>query len=209
MRNIALITLAVLSTLSALPASAQTKDEARYLALLDRPASGLVDLISVRGDDLDPTITVSTRGLTAFVSKGLLESTTTENSWLRGFIDKKTGVVSAQIYQTITYGGRGFQDFTRATYEAPSGVEEASVSQVGSDVECGRYGCTHYADVVFTVPMSVLREAAKAYSPQNSRVALKYRIFGQGGTNIDDAMPANEIAAFVQVLDEEAAKLKK
>lgn len=202
------LTAALIAT-AITPAAAQTKDERRMLALFERPPSELVPMIQVTGDSLDPNVTVTTRGVTAFVSKGLIASTTTENSWLRGFVDKKTGDVTAQVYQSISYGGRGFESFARATYEAPSGIEEAKVDQVGSDVSCYRYGCTHYADVVFTVSLDVLRAAAKAFDQNNPRAGLKYRIFGQSGTKIDDVIPGNELVAFVQVLDRESARFKK
>lgn len=187
---------------------AQTKTELRTLALFDRSPDTLIPLIKVEGDSLDPRITISTYGVTAVTSKGLLASTTAENSFMRAFIDRKTGDVSAQIYQSTSYGGRGFNTFSRATYEVPAGVEEVEVTQVGTDVSCSRYGCTHYADVVFPVKLATLKAAAAGYDPSNPRIGLKYRIFGQSGANIDDAVPINEIVAFVNVIDQQVAGLK-
>jgi hypothetical protein len=189
-------------------AGAQSKTEQRTLALLARQPAELVAAIKVTGDSLDPQITISTQGVTAITSKGLLASTTSENSFLRAFINRKTGAVSAQVYHSMTYGGRGFDTFARATYEAPDGIEEAAVSQVSSDVSCARYGCTHYADVVFPIKIEVLRAAAKAFNPTAPLFGIRYRIFGQSGTNIDDGLPGNEMAAFVAVIDREVAALK-
>jgi hypothetical protein len=191
------------------PAQGQTRDEKRLLALVDRAPSDLVPLITVTGDEMDPSITISTRGVTSIVSKGLLASTTTENSWLRAFVDKKTGAVTVQVYHSASYNGRGFDSYLRATYESPDGVEQADVSQIGTDISCSRYSCTHYADLVFPVSLAVLRAAAKAFNPSEPRTGLKYRIFAQSGNNVDDALPGNEIAAFVQVIDREIAGMKR
>ena len=195
--------------LAASPATPQSKDEKRAFELLDRKPEWLVPYIKVEGDSLDPQIKISTYGVTARTSKGLLASTTTENSFLRGYIDRKTGEVSAQIYQSMTYGGRGFDSFRRATYESPDGIEEVATSTVDSDVSCQRYGCTHFSDVVFPVKMDVLRAAAKAFDPNNPRTGLKYRLFGQSGTNVDDVVPSNELVAFVRVVDRELGRLSK
>lgn len=187
---------------------AQTKAEQRTLALLARPPATLVGAIKVTGDSLDPQISISTRGVTAITSKGLLASTTSENSFLRAFINRKTGAVSAQVHHSMNYGGRGFDTFSRATYEAPGGIEEAVVSQVSSDVSCARYRCTHYSDVVFPIKVEVLREASKSFDPAKPLTGIRYRVFGQSGTNMDDLIPANEIVALVQVIDREVASLK-
>jgi hypothetical protein len=188
---------------------AQAKADQRTLALLARPPAELVGLVKVTGDSLDPQTTISTQGVTAIVSKGLLASTTSENSFLRAFIDRKTGAVSAQVYHRMTYGGRGFDHFTRATYEAPEGIEEAAASEVATDISCGRYSCSHYADVIFPIKVDVLRAAAKAFDPAEPIAGIKYRIFGQSGTNTDEGLPGNEIAAFVTVIDREVAALKR
>lgn len=186
---------------------AQNKAEAQVAALVSRSPDSLEPLFKVTGDSLDPVVTISSYGVTAIVNKGLLASTTNEDSFLRAFINKKTGVVTAQVYHLVRYGGRGFDSFQRATYDNGAGIQEASVSEAGHDVSCGRYGCVHYQDLIFPVDTDALRKVAKEWSASDPyHPSLRYRIFGQSGTNYDSVIPANEIAAFVRVVDRERAK---
>lgn len=191
-----------------LPAIAQSKQDKQISALLARPPQVLLPLITVKGDSLDPRIEVHTKGVTALVSKGLLASTTTENSFLRAFIDRKTGDVSAQVYHYATDSGRSAPSFRRATYETPDGIREVEADRVGFDVSCARYGCTYYEDVIFPINFATLEAAAKLYDASRPANGIEYRLFGQSGVTVDEGLPVNEIAAFVAVVNRERAKLK-
>jgi hypothetical protein len=193
----------ILVLISAPAVSAPKKDpNSKVLSLLDRPASELEPLVTVTGDYLDPEIKVTTRGVIAPVVKmNWLSSSKVENSFLRGFINRKTGKVATEVYHVATYTGRGWHHFNRASFEGPNGLVEAPIVRLGSDVSCGRYSCTYQEDVSFPVDFEVLKAAAAAYDPANPRLGLKYRLFGQSGTNTDEAIPINEIAAFVAVME--------
>lgn len=191
---------AALAAMLAAPAAAKQTREEKAIAMVSRPVAELEPLVKVTGDALDPRITVSSSGVSQEVSKGLLASTTNENSFLRAYIDKATGKVSAQIYYIATYGGRGWHFLRTATYEAPGGIKEVEVVKVGSDVNCYRYGCTHYEEVVIPIDFAILEAAASNFDPANPLTAIKFRVFGQSGMKFDDAVPGNEIAAFVNVV---------
>jgi len=198
-RGICLLAVALaLST----PANAkESKQDAALRAQFDRMPSSLENLIKIKGDSLDPDYTVSTSGVSVVVSKGWLASTTFENSFLRAFINRKTGQITAQVYHSARYGGSGWNHFQRASYEGPNGLEEAKADRVGSDVSCARYGCTYYEDVVFDVPWSTIEAFAARYDPSNPLSGMKYRLFGQSGANIDEGIPINEIVAFANVVN--------
>ncbi|WEK42986.1 MAG: hypothetical protein P0Y64_16835 [Candidatus Sphingomonas colombiensis] len=186
---------------------AQSRNEAQIVALVSRSPENLESLFKITGDNLDTDVTISSYGVTSIVSKGLLASTTNEDSFLRAFVDKKSGVVTAQEYHIAKYGGRGFDRFEKATYDTGGGVRESRVSETSNDVSCGRYGCTHYQDLVFSVDLSALREIAAQWNPANPlQPSLQYRIFGQSGSNVDSVIPANEITAFVHIIDREQRK---
>lgn len=191
----------ILTALLAAQASAkESKTEAALREQLQRSPATLENLVKIKGDSLDPSYTVTTQGVSVFVSKGWLASTTIENSFLRAFIDRKTGAVTAQVYHSATYGGRGWHHFQRASFEGPNGLEEVKADRVGTDVSCSRYGCTHYEDVVFEIPWATIDAMAAKYDPANPQVGLKYRLFGQSGQNFDEAIPVNEIVAFANVV---------
>jgi hypothetical protein len=167
-----------------------------------RSPDELMPLISVKGDALDPAITISTRGIISQKTKILWSKFENENSFLRAFVDKKTGVVSAQVYHQAVYGGSGWHFFTRATYEGLEGLTEVDLDRLGSDVNCASYGCTHYEDLAFTVPVEMIHLAASKYDPANPLYGLNYRLFGKSGQTIDEGIPINEITAFSRKIAE-------
>lgn len=205
-RKAALAAVVILATFAASAGAQSSKAEQQALALVNRPVEEVEALIKTEGDFLNPRIEISSHGATQIVNKGLLGSTTNENSFLRAFIDKKTGQVSAQIYHVARYGGRGWHFFHRATYETQGGIKEVETIKAGSDVDCSRYGCTHYEDLIIPVEFSELEAAAAKFDPSNAAVGVRYRLFGQSGETIDDAVPGNEIAAFVNVVRRAAVK---
>ena len=125
---------------------------------------------------------------------------------MRGYIDRKTGAVTAQVYHSASRVG-GSPRFYRATYETPDGIKEVDAQPVGFDVSCQRYGCTNYEDAVFPIDYAMLQEAAKRYSPSEPLKGIRYRLFDRSGFNADEIIPANEIAAFVKVVERERGRL--
>lgn len=188
------------AVLLASPAYSQDKTQRQIDALLRRPPAEIEPLIKVTGDSLDTSITVSSYQATAVTYKGLLASNTVENSFLRAFVDRKTKQVTAQIYHRATYGGRGWKFLTRATYETPDGIEEVKADRVGNDVSCSRYGCSYVEEVVIPIKFEVLEKAASTFDPSDPLKGIHYRIFAQSGDKIDEGIPGNEIAAFVNVV---------
>lgn len=203
-----MVRAATLALALVLATSAQAASREEQLAAqLRRTPIEIEPLIKVSGDDMDPTITVSTYGVTALTSKGLLASSTYEDSFLRAFIKKSDGSVLAQIYHVAQYSGSGWKYFNRATYETPDGLKEADTDRIDSDVHCYQYGCSYSEDVGIVIDYSVLQAGATKFDPSNPANGIHYRLFAKSGDQIDEAIPGNEIAAFVAVVDRERAKL--
>lgn len=179
----------------------------QFIRLMKRAPAEIEPLIEVKGDSLDPSVKVSSYGATKMVSKGLLSSSSTESNFLRAFIDRKTHVVTAQIYHIANYGGSGWRFFERASFESPAGLQEVSTDRIGSDVDCQRYGCYYTEDIGISVPFAVLEAGAVKYDPANPMSSFRYRIFAKSGDTIDDAIPVNEIAAFVNVVRRAQAEM--
>lgn len=190
--------LAAIAALSVLtPAIAkETKSEREMRAMIERQPEQIVPLIKVEGDGMDPSIKISTHGVSYSVGRVLLSKYTDESSFLRAIISKKTGDVVVQVYHIATYGGTGWNFFNRATYEGPDGLVEVKADRLGSDVNCSRYGCTHYEDVAFEIPLETIDAIAASFDPSNPNRFLKYRLFGQSGATIDEGIPINEVTAF-------------
>jgi hypothetical protein len=176
-------------------------------AAYSRPIEELLPLVTVKGDTLDAAATITTEGVTIVKSGGWLMSFKNEPSFLRGFIDKSTGAMSAQVYHRAVYSGSGWYFLRRASFVGEGGLQTVDALRLGSNVDCSRYGCTYFEDVAFPVPLETLEQISATYSPQNPLVALKYRLFGQSGNTIDAEIPINEIAAFTRKLQDVRASL--
>lgn len=156
---------------------------------------------TVSDDDLDVRATISTeKGFSE--KRGLLKVVWNDN-FLRGFIDKKTGALSIQVYQRITYTARSWRFYSGVNYETPDGPAEAMVDKIGSNVDCSnsRYGgCTFTESFGFNVPEAVLRKAAAAYQP-GAAIGWKFKYKARAGEDWPDGMLASEVAGFLKVVD--------
>lgn len=169
--------------------------------LFQRPVSELEALIKVRGDALDPRITVSSYGATQIVEQGPSGSTTLETAFLRAFIDRRSGEITAQVYAVIDYESDSWSNYDLATVQTLSGVSEKNVDQISSDVHCyNSYICLYHEESVFPISFKDLESLAQTYDPKNPIFSMKYRLFSRSGNNFNDAIPINEIVAFVNVV---------
>jgi hypothetical protein len=175
----------------------ETSKEKQIREMFERTPEQILPLIQLSGDSMDPSLKVSTFGVSKLVSKGLLASTTYENSFLRGFVNKSTRAVSIQVYHSAVYTGSNWYHLNRATFEDADGLKETSLDRINSDVACGRYGCTYSEDVAFDISIESLEKLAAKYNPMRKDQFLRYRLFGKSGDVINEGIPLNEIAAFV------------
>lgn len=197
-----IVTSAALGMMGSLSVQAkETSLEKQVRVLLDRLPAALEPLMKVSGDSMDPRITVSSQGVTAVKQTILFSSSTVENSFLRAFIDRKTGSVTAQIYHIASYGGTGWNFFETATVETGDGLKEVRLDRIGTDVDCSRYGCWHTEDVGVPIGFEALEAAAAKFNPSEPARGIHYRLFAQSGQKIDEAVPGNEIVAFVNVVN--------
>lgn len=185
----------------------ESKQQQRAREMIMRAPDALLPLIKVEGDSLDPSYTVSTYGVSAVVDKTWAGSTTHENSFLRAIIDKKTGAAVVQLYHVARYSGSGWNFFERASYDSPDGLISVRADRLGSDVNCGRYGCTYYEDVAFEIPLATIEAMSKKYDPVDPMMGMKYRLFAKSGVTADDVVPINEIVAFTLKINEVRAKI--
>ena len=188
--------LAIASQASAKP----SKIEVQIAEQLKRTPAQIEPLIKVVGDRMDPRIEISSYGASQIVNKGWIASTTFENAFLRAYINRKTGNVTAQIYHVESYSGSGWNFYNRASYQAPSGLQETPVERVGSDVNCYSYGCSYVEDLIIPLDFEMLEGIAAAYDSGAQVIGLQYRLFAQSGMKMDGGLPANEIIAFVHVV---------
>ncbi len=132
--------------------------------------------------------------------RGLLKINAPEDSFLRAFINKKTGAVTYQVYATISYGGE-WRHFNYVHYEVPnSSPASAELTKIDEQVGgCSQYGCTLEEDFGFDVSEDLLRLIAKSAG----QTPLKYWTFrfdAHDGSQWNDQISANEIEGLFEAV---------
>jgi hypothetical protein len=154
--------------------------------------------IAIKNDPLDQTIQVSTYNIVRD-----RDQSSTDDVFLRGFLNKKTRAVTYQVYQN-TSSGRGWDFFRAGSYEDKDGPTAAEIHRVGSDVSCFRsLGCRTYEDVVFDVPLSTLQWVVS----DPDRDEWYFKITGESGKEINKTLSVREINAFLLKMKEAAQLL--
>lgn len=164
-----------------------SKDDLRAISM---SVDQMARLVSVnRGDELDPTIEVSTRDV--------LRKNGTDR-WFRAFKNKKSGIVEYQFY--IVLAMPDSYRPKRLNFIGPDGLVEREVQKIGYDVDCHRYGCTHYEDAIVILSREEMEFLSKDAKPGEDSVWAA-KLFGK----FTDGIPINtlktETAAILSVID--------
>lgn len=192
-RFIGMCLVLVLATTTTSQAAAQRVSKAEATAMAMSPAQAALSMKVDGGDQLDPVVWVS--------SELFLPKKYESDKFFRAMIDKATGAVTYQIY--LVSVDRVAKRYSRITYMADGALKSASVSRIGFDVDCGRYGCSYYEDFVAQVPREHLDELACS-QPGGIWTA---RVFGDTVAGTDINFLCNETAGFLLTVDREVAFL--
>lgn len=172
---------------------ADVSDE-EFRRQVSRAPDDVEKLVRVAGDDLDAKWTISTAGVTDLEGSRLGDA-----SFLRGFVNKATGDVSAQIYHNIIHYSRGWIFFQTATYQVGGELRETSAIRIASDAHCRGRVCAYEEHAGVPVPFADLEAIADEYeSDKTPKLVLKYRIKGRSGDSVSYGFPMNEVVAFVR-----------
>lgn len=126
-----------------------------------------------------------------------------DDTFLRSFVDKKTGKTTFQVYQRFAYTSSGWRFYQSANYESDTGLKSTEVTKIGSDVDCSysRYsGCTYYETIGFEVDELVLRSVANKFS-LGALTAWKIRFKSKAGVDSDQGLVAAEVSGLLAVVD--------
>ena len=180
------------------PVAAKNKELNRLLAMTPEIFEASAQ---VKDDRLETVAEVNT--LNGFQWKQCLLGIVWDDLFLRGYVDKKSGVVTYQVYAVLVWQGSGWPFFKQVNVALPSGTQSFELSRVASDVDCSgsRYGgCTYFEHVLFTLNDEQLRSIAATYVPGSPNgIAMRFK--GQGGVDKDDVLMPSEAAGFLRVMD--------
>ena len=179
-----------------------TTREAQIKTVLSLDKAHFKQTMIVKDDSLDTVAKFST--VNGFKEKRGLLGIVWDDNFIRAYVDKKTGVTTFQVYNSIYYKGSGWRFYNRVNYETPNGPKSKEVTVIARDVDCtgSRYGgCTYNEHIAFTVDQALLETIASKCRP-GLRAAWKYKIIPKAGEDYNDGLLPAEIAALVEIVNE-------
>lgn len=196
MKYVFAIVLFPSALLCATPLWAQGKpsEQERYaMAMTAEQASRSVE-IKGRFDPLEPTVWIST--------EPFIKTKYDTDTFLRAAIDKASGEITYQLY----IAGRFQQSmrFNRLTYLVDGTLQTGKAEQVYFDVNCDRYGCSHYEDYI----INLSRAHLEALAEQGPLPTWRARLYGQTVQGTDLVILRNETGGLLQATDRIVARIK-
>lgn len=127
------------------------------------------------------------------------------DSFLRAYIDKKTGKTVYQFYTSTVYVGP-YESFRRANYLSADGPVPTEITEIENDlVKCDARSCQHSLVLSAAIPRNVLDWAASRDGSVGSN--LWFVRFASVRQSADRGMHPKEISAFLARTDAEIARL--
>jgi len=160
---------------------------------------------TVEDDDLVATAMITTRN--GFRPRSGLLHFVYDDNFLRAFIDKKTGKVTYQVYQSIYYQASDWRFYLKANYETPGGPESIDAKLVKAPLahtfDCPGHTssvCTYNEHVGFPVDRELLDSIASMYEPSRSD-KWNFRFIPRDGDDYHDGLLFAEVVGFLQAVD--------
>ena len=110
---------------------ASANDKNKAAALVALTPEHFAETADLKDSALDTSATITT--LNGFQEKHGLLRILWDDSFLRGYVDKKTGAARIQVYQYMYYTG-AWRFYYRASYESPAGPVDAKFLEISREV---------------------------------------------------------------------------
>jgi len=156
-------------------------------------------------DDSGGTALISTKS--GFQQKQGLLRMVYDDNFLRAIIDKKTGNVTYQVYQSIYYQASAWRFYRKANYETPDGPESIDAKflrpPLAHNFDCPDHtssACTYNENVGFSVDRDLLDRIASTYEPEKS-VMWRFSFIPRVGDEFYGGLLVAEIVGFLQTVD--------
>ena len=155
-------------------------------------------------DDSGDTALISTKS--GFQQKQGLLRMVYDDNFLRAIIDKKTGNVTYQVYQSIYYQASDWRFYRKVNYETPDGPESVDAKflrpPLAHNFDCRTilHLCAYNENVGFSVDRELLDRIASTYEPDKS-VKWRFSFIPRVGDEFNDGLLVAEIIGFLQAVD--------
>lgn len=155
----------------------------------------VLESITIEDDELERIATITTEN--AWSSKGKFTDRVRSDNLLRAFVNKTTGNVIYQLYQSVSYNNE-WRNFQTANYSTSQGLAAADLVTIDKEVVACYSMCSYREVVGFDLPTEVVEEIAAQYSPGNSPL-WRYRLKGNGLDWEDRIAPAEAAGLLMAV----------
>jgi PDZ domain len=157
------------------------------------------DTATVKEDPSDSTTTITTEK--GYVDHQGLLRTVSNDEYLKGVIDKKTGQKSFQVEAWMTYQGR-WRTYQTASYQGSSGPKSVPAIQLSKDlVNCAAGSCMNVERLEFPIDEALLRQLAAVNTPGRPTM-WQFKLIGKSGPDYVAGLSSAEIAGFLAKVDD-------
>jgi hypothetical protein len=136
------------------------------------------------------------------------------DNFLIGYLNTITGKTYYQVYQFISYQGRGWRVYHRVDYQTPEQIKSKPLTSYHREImNCSSSkACTYEEHVVFDIEEALLRQIAarapETYGKTTAKGKVRafvYQLSSQQGHKITYWLLPAEVAALMEVMDEYAS----
>ncbi|MDN7533839.1 hypothetical protein [Burkholderia orbicola] len=156
---------------------------------------------TVTDGDLETAATIST--LYGWQPDSNLLVGRVSDTYLRAFIDKKSGATLFQVYTWLRYPG-DWRDYRQSNYLTVDGLKTAAVTNLGqANVDCSlrAVGCIYLDQLGFTVTESDLRRLRAVHGATPSFV-WRFKLKARNGPDCDGELSVAEIGGLLARVDQ-------
>lgn len=193
--------LVLVAVSSAAPALAETKQEKEIDRLFSLTPADFKNSALHNENDLDVVATITTEK--GFQERRSLLNLVWEDTFLRAFINKKTGQTTYQVYSTIRHSG-DWRYYETVNYTLPDGtIAVAPLINIARNVGyCSASSSCDLTEVVaFDVPETLLHKVAELYKAED-KTGWKFKYNAKSGPQYMETITGAEVVGMLQAVDE-------
>ncbi len=168
------------------------------------PDTHFRDATAVQDGEFDTLVAFTTRP--GFEMKQGPMASINADTYLRGYIDKKTRARTFEVHQLIKYTDKKRRNYKSARYQTSRGPKSVGLTLLWSDVECilsSGKGCTYQEHIGFRVSERFLRDIAASYGSESGRTpSWSLNFVPQSGDDFQAQIMAAEVKGLLDRMSE-------
>ena|GEM_PF-1400087 len=157
--------------------------------------------VTIKDDDLEASAIFTTEPVYQ-ERRGLLGNVPND-SFVRAFVDKRTGTATWQVYVVTNYIG-SWRFFEQANFQTSNGVETVPVTVIDRQVQTclSSSDCVYTEQVGFTLSDELARALGHLYAPNGQLAIWRFRLKAKSGEDFTDGFAVAEVAGIIKAVDD-------